>query len=170
MGEVNFWKGQQMKRIYLVAAIAAAVTLPSMVYASMDKKEGHRFNVEQMFEKHDANKDGKLTKDEMPERASKMFDRVDQDKDGAITKAEAEAAKEKFKKKRHERHGKFQAKMMEKFDTNKDGKVSQAEFTDFTMKKFAEIDADGDGNVTKEELKKHRDSKGFGGWRGKHRG
>lgn len=159
-----------MKRIYLVAALAVAVTLPSMVYASMDRKEGPRLNVEQMFEKHDANKDGKLTKDEMPEKALRMFDRVDQNKDGAVTKAEAEAAQEKFQKKRHERHGKFQAKMMEKFDTNKDGQVSQAEFTDFSMKKFKEIDADGDGNVTQDEMEKHRESEGFGGRHGKHRG
>ena len=34
---------------------------------------------------HDKNKDGKITKDELPERAQRMFDRLDTNSDGAIT-------------------------------------------------------------------------------------
>jgi hypothetical protein len=51
----------------------------------------------------------------------------------------------------------------EKVDTNKDGKISKAEFEASNKergdKKFAEMDKDGDGNVTKEEGKAHHEAK-----------
>jgi len=43
---------------------------------------------EAFFARNDRNKDGKLTRDELPAGARRMFDRVDADKDGAITPAE----------------------------------------------------------------------------------
>ncbi len=45
---------------------------------------------------HDKNKDGKITKDELPERAQRMFDRLDANSDGAITKAELEKMAQRF--------------------------------------------------------------------------
>jgi acetyl esterase/lipase len=42
----------------------------------------------QFFERMDRNKDGKISRDELPERMRRVFDRVDRDKDGAITPAE----------------------------------------------------------------------------------
>lgn len=42
----------------------------------------------QMFERSDANKDGKLTGDEIPERMRDRLNMIDKDGDGAITKAE----------------------------------------------------------------------------------
>ncbi|OPZ19809.1 MAG: EF hand [candidate division BRC1 bacterium ADurb.BinA364] len=40
----------------------------------------------------DANKDGKVTKEEAPEQMQRLFERADTNADGAIDKAEAEAA------------------------------------------------------------------------------
>ena len=40
---------------------------------------------QQFFERNDRNKDGKLTRDELPEGARRLFDRVDANGDGAIT-------------------------------------------------------------------------------------
>ena len=40
---------------------------------------------QQFIERHDRNKDGKLTRDELPEGARRLFDRVDADHDGVIT-------------------------------------------------------------------------------------
>ena len=42
----------------------------------------------QMFERSDANKDGKLTGDEIPERMRDRLKMIDKDGDGAITKSE----------------------------------------------------------------------------------
>jgi len=45
---------------------------------------------------NDKNKDGKVTKDELPEVAQRMLDRLDTNKDGALDKAELEAAAASF--------------------------------------------------------------------------
>ncbi|MGI9012742.1 MAG: hypothetical protein ACR2GY_00665 [Phycisphaerales bacterium] len=44
-----------------------------------------------MIERLDANGDGKIQKDEMPERMQQMFDRLDTNSDGVITKDEIDA-------------------------------------------------------------------------------
>lgn len=49
-------------------------------------------------------------------------------------------------------------KMFEQKDTNKDGVISEAEFMDGAKKRFAEVDADHDGKITKEEAKAHHES------------
>ncbi len=45
---------------------------------------------------NDKNKDGKVTKDELPENLQGMFDRLDTNKDGALDKAELEKAAARF--------------------------------------------------------------------------
>ncbi len=40
---------------------------------------------------YDANKDGKLTRNEMPGRIGDRFDMIDQNHDGAVTKQELES-------------------------------------------------------------------------------
>jgi hypothetical protein len=44
-------------------------------------------------------------------------------------------------------------------DTDKNGSVSESEFLAFGKKKFDEIDADKNGEITKEEAKKHHESR-----------
>lgn len=60
---------------------------------------------QKMMERLDANKDGVLSKDEMPHesRAGRIFDRVDRNDDGVITQAEFDTARERAAK----RHGKL---------------------------------------------------------------
>ena len=43
-------------------------------------------------------------------------------------------------------------KMFEKKDSNSDGVISKAEFVTHSEKKFAKMDADGNGSLTKEEV------------------
>jgi len=42
-------------------------------------------NAKQFFEKHDSNKDDRLSREEFPPGLSRLFDRIDTDKDGLIT-------------------------------------------------------------------------------------
>jgi hypothetical protein len=56
---------------------------------------GPRMTVDEMFQRDDKNKDGKLTKDEVPERVWSRISRADTNGDGAITKDEMKAAREK---------------------------------------------------------------------------
>ncbi|MFA6544771.1 MAG: EF-hand domain-containing protein [Limisphaerales bacterium] len=46
---------------------------------------------------NDKNKDGKLTKDELPDQIQRMFDRIDTNGDGMIDRREAEAFAERMK-------------------------------------------------------------------------
>ena len=47
------------------------------------------------------------------------------------------------------------SKMFEKKDVNSDGVISKAEFVAHAEKKFAKMDTDGNGSLTKEEVKNY---------------
>ena len=53
----------------------------------------------------DANKDGKLTKDEVPERMQGIYERADTNKDGVLTKEELTAASASVQPRRTEGRG-----------------------------------------------------------------
>ncbi|MEZ5992590.1 MAG: hypothetical protein R3E76_09570 [Planctomycetota bacterium] len=52
---------------------------------------GGRMNADQMFEQYDKDKDGKLSKEELPERMQGFFDMLDTDGDGFVSKDELNA-------------------------------------------------------------------------------
>jgi len=54
---------------------------------------------------HDKNDDGRLSKDEVPERMRRFFDRVDTNSDGQIDKSEAEAMAKRFSDRNAQRGG-----------------------------------------------------------------
>ncbi len=56
-----------------------------------------------MLQRLDANNDGKIVKDEVPERMSRMFERLDANEDGVIDAAEIEQAGERMRSARGER-------------------------------------------------------------------
>lgn len=55
--------------------------------------------------------------------------------------------------KKHNQHG----KMLENADQNEDGIISKEEFLAGPTKKFEEMDIDGDGNITPEEIDAHKE-------------
>jgi len=55
----------------------------------------HAQQAEQFFKRRDRDKDGKLSREEFPERARRLFDRIDADKDGFVTLEEDKAFREK---------------------------------------------------------------------------
>ena len=70
---------------------------------------------------------------------------------GGATVASADCGACDKKEDRKSKH----CKMFEKKDTNSDGTISKSEFMASAEKKFARIDADGSGGLTKEEVKKY---------------
>jgi Ca2+-binding EF-hand superfamily protein len=60
-------------------------------------------SAEETFAQFDKNSDGKLTKEELPERAAEFILRADSDSDGAVTKEELQAARERLGQNRGDR-------------------------------------------------------------------
>ena len=50
-------------------------------------------------------------------------------------------------------------KMFDKKDANSDGVISKAEFVAHAEKKFAKMDSDGNGKITKEEVRSYWNAK-----------
>lgn len=71
---------------------------PEEMQAMMQERANKRMSkgIERMMERLDANEDGVLSEDELPQRdPAKMIEHLDEDGDGAISAEEFEAAKEK---------------------------------------------------------------------------
>jgi Secreted protein acidic and rich in cysteine Ca binding region len=97
------------------------------------------------LERMDANKDGRITPDELKPRFDKRFAAVDSNGDKMMTAAEIDAMLQKRMEMRRTR-------MLQLMDANKDGSVSQAEFARVADDMFDKADTDHDGGVNLAEL------------------
>jgi Ca2+-binding EF-hand superfamily protein len=105
------------------------------------------------FAEKDANKDGKLSRDEVAKMPDEVFARLDTNKDGALTPDELAKKGEHFQQHAEKR---FQME-----DANHDGAISKDEAIARADKFFARLDANGDGVVTQDEMKAaHHHGKG----------
>lgn len=142
-----------MKRLVLILAVMATAGLVQ-AQDNPGRGRGGRPSLEEM----DANKDGKLTQDEMnagqEKRIEERFARLDKNSDGAITKDEypeipADSPRARF------------MPDLSKMDKDSDGKITKTEFADANKagakEMFARLDKDGDGTVTKEEMEAARE-------------
>jgi Ca2+-binding EF-hand superfamily protein len=172
-----------MKRI-AIGLSAAALAIAGTAYAahhegrSMPDADGDgvvtrsesQAHAAAMFARMDANGDGQLDQTDRAakrqERRAKMFEGLDADSNGSITRDEFMAFERPgkgmgkgeggWKHRMGHRGGGHHGKMMMKMaDTNNDGAVSQAEFTASAGKRFDSIDANNDGQITKEERQAH---------------
>jgi Ca2+-binding EF-hand superfamily protein len=103
------------------------------------------------FEREDANKDGRLTREEtrMP---SAWFERADANDDGALTLAELTAAR---KTAAADEHAGARAGKSRRFDRNGDGKVERQELRSQAAEQFARLDKNHDGSLTSDEFQMH---------------
>jgi Ca2+-binding EF-hand superfamily protein len=129
-----------------------------------------------IFERFDANGDGKLSKEEAPERMREFFGRIDQDGDGHATLAEFEKATAALSAVMQGRAGPPQAggdrpesgrppegrpgegrlgeggpPLVRALDTDADGEISAEEIA-AASKSLAKLDRNGDGKLTREEI------------------
>lgn len=128
-----------------------------------------------MFDKMDANHDGKLDAADRAAHEGAMFDALDSDHNGSLSKAEFAAAHQRGpdgdgpggKAMRHggpggehdgdHGGGHMGMMMMHMADTNQDGAVTRDEFAAAQAKHFDMIDANHDGQLTQAERKAAHD-------------
>jgi Ca2+-binding EF-hand superfamily protein len=138
----------------------------------------------QMFDRLDANHDGKLDQADRDARQKARFDRLDTNHDGQVSYAEFTAARAQFAQARKDRVAKAEAHrgahgqagehrmamrggfrgrggpmaMMRMADADKDGTITKAEFVNAALQRFDRLDANHDGTVTADEAKAARDN------------
>lgn len=93
-----------MKQFLTLAAVVLAFAATP---ALADHHEGHKGpkgdHKGKMFEKHDVDGDGAISKEEFIVEAQKRFEKMDTDGNGEVSKEEARAAHEEIKEKMKER-------------------------------------------------------------------
>lgn len=134
---------------WVVAAVVAGLC---GVAECQDGKQGARFQAGgAMLQKADANKDGKLSFEEvssvLPNLTQERFDRMDRDKDGALSAGEAGGP--------GAAGGPQPGQILQRADANKDGTVTfeevQVAFPKMTEERFKRFDTNNDGALTKED-------------------
>ncbi len=101
-----------MKKLLTLSAVALALSFtPALAgeRTDVDHKGG-------MFEKHDTNGDGVISKDEFLKQAEERFGKMDANGDGNVTAEEGKAAKEAMHSKREEHREKRKEMRQKKQD------------------------------------------------------
>ena len=99
----------------------------------------------------DANKDGMVSASEHAAGARSMFGKMDADGDGRVTAAERDAA-HKGMPGHAGTHGKSSADKIKVIDEDHDGVITSSEHEKGSSSMFERMDANGDGNLSFEEM------------------
>jgi EF hand len=126
----------------LILTVAAGLALAAQPPADM---------TETLFS-FDKNKDGKLTREELPERMQGVLERADADKDGFLTREELQKATAGMERGRGPGGMMMMNPLMRALDTDKDGKLSAAEIA-AAPAALKTLDKNGDGALDQEELR-----------------
>ncbi len=115
---------------------------------------GNRPEPGEMFKRSDKNNDGKITKDEVPEKAWEFLSKLDKDGDDAISSEEAKAGRPSGSPagKPSEGGRGRGGEMLKRADKNSDGKISKDEVPEQAWERLGKLDKDGDDAVSKEEM------------------
>ena len=142
---------------------ATLITLNSQAKPEREDRDKNRMPPapDQIIERLDMDGSGSIIKSEAKGFIAKYFDRIDANGDGKISEEELLHAREnRGQKPKGGREGIIAA------DTDQNGAISIDEATGAGLKKMVEnfdrIDADGDGQISKEELRllrKHTDNR-----------
>lgn len=116
-----------------------------------------------------------MTLEQMQAKTAERFQRMDADKDGRVTRDERKAAWGDMRK-GHDGMGRdgmgpggygpgrMGGHMMKEIDTNSDGMISRDEFMTGADRMFSRLDADGDGQITEAEREAMR-ARHMDGWK-----
>ena len=127
-----------MKKLFLAAALAGTM-LGGAAIAGQDAPQGRGGG---MMMRADTNGDGTISRAEFTAQAEARFARMDKNGDGFITADEMSG-----------RAGRGPGGGLMSADTDHDGKISRAEFMAQSAERFAKLDANGDGQISGDEMK-----------------
>jgi hypothetical protein len=128
------------RHVHAALAVAGGMALAFGAYAGDDK-----------MEKMDTNKDGMISAAEHTAGAKSKFGKMDADGDGRVTAAEMDTA--------HSSAGggaapkMSSAEKIKTIDTDGDGAITAAEHEKGSRGMFTKMDANGDGNLSAEEMR-----------------
>lgn len=152
-----------MNRTKVLLAVSAATVLigaASGAVAHRNDWDGHRSQRgAAMFEKLDADNDGKVTRAEAEAYRNRQIAAFDQDKDGALNQAEYTAMVQAMMAERTQRR-------FERQDKDSDGKLTPAEMSERMDRMFEHMDENGDGAIERGEMGKPGHGMKHGGGKG----
>ena len=143
LGSDHHFEGIAMRLLPVLAAVCLAC---SSAFAADSPSKA----TDDQFKRMDANRDGKLSRDEHSAGARKMFEAMDADRDGRVSAAEMDAAQ------RGKKPGKGDLSSAEKIkvvDTDRDGSLSADEHVAGTKGMFDRMDTNRDGFLSPSELR-----------------
>ena len=132
---------------------ATLITLNSQAKPEREDRDGNRVppTPDQIIERLDGDGSGSITEDEAKGFMAKYFERIDANSDGEISEEELLDIRENRGQKPKQVREDIKAA-----DTDQNGAISIDEATEAGFKKMLEnfdrIDADGDGEISKEEM------------------
>jgi EF hand domain-containing protein len=143
-----------------IALVTAAVGLCLFILGvALAHADNLGFLAESMFDRLDADHNGVISLDEAKGARGRMFEKIDADHNGVVTAAEIQAAKENAEKRRAKRMAslaKLRAEMpapSERFaelDQNHDGKVTRDEF--ISARSWFDVLAKSGGGISKADF------------------
>ena len=104
-------------------------------------------------------KDGAVTREDVLAAADRQYDRLDRNKDGVVDKSDMDALRKEMADYRVKR-------FIHHFGADKDGRITREQFQAKAAERFARMDLNADGTVSRDE----RPGRGFGPRGGRHRG
>jgi Ca2+-binding EF-hand superfamily protein len=161
-----------LKKPALLAALLAGAALATAAYAQMGPGDGDGHGhgergqrMLEMFDTIDANNDGKVTMDEIEAHRAAEFTAADTNGDGALDSDELTARQ---MTRMQERMATRVQHMIDNMDNDGNGSLSADELGRGPFEnRFARIDTDNDGAISKEEAEAmlhHRKMRGMRGW------
>lgn len=130
------------KILYAVFLTTGLVAVGSLAIAS----EPYLPRAQKIFDRLDANKDGKISLAEFMPVAEKRFLSIDVNKDDAVSAAEIDSSLQAALERRRNR-------ILANMDADKNGSITRAELDAYVAAMVKGADADNDGGVTFEEAR-----------------